>query len=225
MHAPEKLRGSMTDPGAQGRYRQSGFTLVEVLITLVLVSMVAAVAFGSLRQVFEARIRLGPYLDRSEQTTLLGGWFRQTIHALIADYDDGQHRFAGTATEISGLTASPLIAPPGTPIGFHWSLKYDAAGGVTALEYGERPSQTMQIVRWTGRDGAFAYYGEDQKWHADWPPSDADRSKSVPQLPQMVRLSGAPREAAPMIVGAVRASSVAPVFPRGVFGDLFSGNN
>ena len=60
-----------------------GFTLVEVLVTLVLLSMVAAVAFGSLRQVLEARERLRPYLDRSQETTLVSGWFRQTVQALI----------------------------------------------------------------------------------------------------------------------------------------------
>ncbi len=56
-------------------FRQSGLTLVEVLITLVLLGMVAAVAFGGLRQIFEARIRLRPYLDLSQETTLVAGWF------------------------------------------------------------------------------------------------------------------------------------------------------
>jgi type II secretory pathway component PulJ len=44
-----------------------------VLITLVLLSMVAAVAFGSLKQVLETRERLRPYLDRSQETTLVSG--------------------------------------------------------------------------------------------------------------------------------------------------------
>src|ERR1700748_2453799 len=89
--------------GIDGARRQLGFTLVEVLITLVLLSMVAAVAFGSLRQVLEARDRLRPYLDRSQETTLVSGWFRQTVQASIADYDEGKHRFVGTASEVSGL--------------------------------------------------------------------------------------------------------------------------
>lgn len=205
--------------------RQSGFTLVEVLITLVLVAMVAAVAFGSLTQVFEARNRLRPYLDQSEQTTLVASWFRQTIRALLADYDDGPHPFAGTTTQIAGLTASPLIGPPGTPVAFRWSLKYDAARDVTMLEYGEGPSQTMQIVSWTGRGGTFTYYGDDQKWHAAWPPPDADQGKSIPQLPQLVRLSEAPPDLVPMIVAATRASAVPPQPRRSVFGDVFPANN
>src|SRR5437762_9685573 len=92
---------------------QTGFTLVEVLVTLVLLSMVAAVVFGSLAQVLDARARLRPYLDRSEETVLTASWFRQTVQALIADYDTGKNRFIATSTEFSGLTASPLIGPPG----------------------------------------------------------------------------------------------------------------
>jgi prepilin-type N-terminal cleavage/methylation domain-containing protein len=206
-------------------FRQSGLTLVEVLITLVLLGMVAAVALGGLRQIFEARIRLRPYLDLSQETTLVAGWFRQTIDALLADYDEGKHRFAGTAMQISGLTTSPLIGPPGTPTAFRWSLEYDAAGDVTILEYGERPAETMEIVRWIGRKGTFTYYGEDQKWHPNWPPLDADQSKSIPQLPQLVRLSGVMHDPEPMIVAAPRASPVPPQLPRGLFGNVLPGSN
>jgi prepilin-type N-terminal cleavage/methylation domain-containing protein len=205
--------------------RESGFTLVEILVTLVLLGMVAAVAFGSLRQIFEARIRLRPYLDQAEEITFVASWFRQTIDALLADYDDGKHRFAGTAVQISGLTASPLIGPPGTPTAFYWSLQYDAAKNATTLEYGERPSGILEIVKWSGRDGSFTYYGQDEKWHRAWPPPDADQSASPPQLPRLVRLSGVPGNSVPMIVAAPRASLVPPQLRRGLLGDVLPGSN
>ena len=201
-----------------------GFTLVEVLITLVLLSMVAAVAFGSLRQVLEARDRLRPYLDRSQETTLVSGWFRQTIQASIADYDEGKHRFAGTASEVSGLTASPLVGPAGTPTAFHWVMRYDPNLDLTTLEYEESPKQTLRIAAWAGREGAFAYYAGDEKWQPAWPPSDTDQGKSIPQLPQLVRLSGAPREVMPMIIAAPRASPVAPRPPTDLLGPSLFGN-
>ncbi len=201
-----------------------GFTLVEVLVTLVLLSMVAAVAFGSLRQVLEARDRLWPYLDRSQETTLVSGWFRQTVQATIADYDDGKHRFAGTASEVSGLTASPLVGPAGTPTAFRWAMKYDAARDLTTLEYEESPKQALRIAAWAGRDGAFAYFAGEPKWQPAWPPSDSDQGKSIPQLPQLVRLSGAPRDAVPMIIAAPRASHVAPQTPPDLLGPGLFGN-
>ena len=50
------------------------------------------------------------------------------------------------------------------------------------------------------------------------------RRKVDPQLPQLVRLSGAPRDAVPMIIAAPRASHVAPQPPpicwaHGLFGN------
>jgi prepilin-type N-terminal cleavage/methylation domain-containing protein len=211
-------------PGIDGARHQGGFTLVEVLVTLVLLSMVAAVAFGSLRQVLEARDRLRPYLDRSQETTLVSGWFRQTVQASIADYDEGKHRFAGTASEISGLTSSPLVGPAGTPTAFRWAMRYDSVRDLTTLEYEESPRQTLRIAAWAGHDGAFAYYAGEQKWQPAWPPSDPDQGKSIPQLPQLVRLSGAPRDAVPMIIAAPRASHVAPQTPPDLLGHGLFGN-
>jgi hypothetical protein len=155
---------------------------------------------------------------------LVSGWFRQTVQATIADYHDGKHRFAGTASEVSGLTASPLVGPAGTPTAFRWAMKYDAARNLTTLEYEESPKQALRIAAWAGRDGAFAYYAGEQKWQPAWPPSDSDQGKSVPQLPQLVRLSGAPRDTVPMIIAAPRASRVGPQPPPDLLGPGLFGN-
>jgi len=185
---------------------QTGFTLVEVLITLVLLSMVAAIVFGSLGQVLEARARLRPYLDQSEETALVASWFRQTVQALIADYDTGKNRFAASANTFSGLTASPLLGPAGTPTAFTWALDYDPALDFTLLEYREKPSDSVEVARWRGRDAVFSYYGQDQEWRRVWPPSDLGTSTTALQLPQLVRLGGLPSGLFPTIVAAPRAA-------------------
>jgi prepilin-type N-terminal cleavage/methylation domain-containing protein len=187
---------------------QTGFTLVEVLVTLVLLSMVAAIVFGSLGQVLDARARLRPYLDKSEETALVAGWFRQTVQALIADYDTGKNRFAASANAFSGLTASPLLGPAGTPAAFTWALNYDPASDLTFLEYREKPSDTVEIARWSGKDAVFSYYDQDGEWRRVWPPTDLSTSTTVIQLPQLVRLGGLPSEIFPTIVAAPRAAPV-----------------
>ena len=151
---------------------QTGFTLVEVLVTLVLLSMVAAIVFGSLEQVLNARARLRPYLDRSEETALVAGWFRQTVQALITDYDTGKNGFAASANTFSGSTASPLLGPAGTPTAFAWALRYDGALDLMFLEYREKPHDTVEVARWSGKDAVFSYYGQDQEWRRVWPPTD-----------------------------------------------------
>jgi prepilin-type N-terminal cleavage/methylation domain-containing protein len=189
-------------------HKQTGFTLVEVLVTLVLLSMVAAIVFGSLGQVLDARARLRPYLDKSEETALVASWFRQTVQALIADYDTGKNRFAASANVFSGLTASPLLGPAGTPTAFTWALNYDPASDLTVLEYREKPSNTVEVARWSGKDAVFSYYSQDGEWRRVWPPTDLDASTTVMQLPQLVRLGGFPSELFPTIVAAPRAAPV-----------------
>jgi prepilin-type N-terminal cleavage/methylation domain-containing protein len=204
---------------ATDKWEQTGFTLIEVLVTLALLSMVVAVAFGSLRQVLDARSRLRPYLDQSEQTMLVAGWFRQTVQALIADYETGKDRFAGSADRISGLTAAPLAGPSGTPTAFRWSMRYDADTNVTVLEYAERPADTIEITRWPGHDAVFTYYDQNQEWQRAWPPADPDQAKPALQLPQLVRLGGLAPDLFPTIVAAPRGSPV----PRPVPPSFLSG--
>lgn len=191
---------------------QTGFTLVEMLVTLVIVAMVAGVVFGGLQQVFNARARLRPYLDNSEQTALIAEWFRKTLQALIADYNDGQHPFAGSMRELSGLTGSPLLGSPGTPTSVKWEIKRNEEQDITVLEYKES-NKTLRIMTWSGQGGAFAYYTDDGKWSADWPPPDTAQGKSVPQLPRLIRLSGMAGGSPLTVVAAPRASRVAPQAP------------
>jgi prepilin-type N-terminal cleavage/methylation domain-containing protein len=204
---------------------EAGFTLLEVLVTLVLLSMVVAIMFGSLGQVLDARSRLRPYLDRSQETALVAAWFRQTVTALIPDYDTGRDRFAAAATAFSGLTAAPLIGPAGTPTPFRWTLRYDPDAQATVLEYAERPSNTVEIARWSGAHPSFSYYGPDQQWRRDWPPpADMEQRRKPAQLPQLIRLDGFPRDLFPTIVAAPRASPVPRPLPPGFLGGTLSQN-
>ncbi len=203
---------------------QTGFTLVEVLVTLVLLSMVAAIVFGSLGQVLDARARLRPYLDKSEETALIASWFRQTVQALIADYDTGRNRFTASADAFSGLTASPLLGPAGTPTAFTWALNYNPASDLTILQYREKPTDTVEIARWSGKNAVFSYYGQDQEWRRVWPPTDLGASTTAMQLPQLVRLGGLPSELFPTIVAAPRATPVPQPPLPGFLGAALSQN-
>jgi len=197
---------------------QTGFTLVEVLVTLVLLGMVGAIVFGSLGQVLDARARLRPYLDQANETALVAAWFRQTVQALLPDYDTGQNRFTATESRFAGLTASPLIGPPGTPTGFAWALKYDASLDISVLEYTEMRSKAIPIARWPGRHGGFGYFDQDHEWRHQWPPAGLNEASTRPQLPQLVRLQGVPREMLPMLVAAPRASPVSRPPPPSLLG-------
>ncbi len=195
--------------------RQGGFTLLEVLITLVLVSMVVAIVFGSLRQVVDVRARLRPYLDQSEETAKVAGWFRQTVGGLLVDYKEGHNHFVGTATKLSGLTVSPLVGPPGTPTAFHWELRYDSGKDLTVLTYKERSSNTLRIASWPGHEGSFGYYGRRREWRPDWKPPDlTEKFQDVPQLPALIRLGDIDPRLFPTIVAAPRATPIPRLRPN-----------
>ena len=211
-------------PTATDKSEQTGFTLIEVLVALVLLGMVVAIIFGSLGQVVDARSRLRPYLDQAEETALVASWFRQTVQALVADYETGKDRFAATADGFSGLTASPLIGPPGTPTAFHWLLKHDPHADVTFLEYAERASNTIRVAGWSGHGIALSYYGRDQEWYRAWPPAPLEESKGAPQLPQLVRLSGFAPDLYPTIVAAPRSSAVPRTLPPSFLSGTYSQN-
>jgi prepilin-type N-terminal cleavage/methylation domain-containing protein len=209
----------------EGSGRSSGFTLVEMLVTLVLLSMVVAIVLGSLRQVLDARTRLRPYLEQSEQTMLVAGWFRQTVQGLMPDYDKGSHRFTATTSGFSGLTLAPLAGPPGTPTVFEWSLAYDAVNDVTTLEYREQNAKAVRVAAWSGREGAFSYYDEKHAWGSRWePPDTADKSQTVPQLPALIRLGNLAAEVFPTIVAAPRATPFPRPLPAEMLGSSLSQN-
>ena len=185
---------------------------------LVIVAMVMAVVFGSLQQVFDARARLRPYLDNSAEISQGSDWFRKTVQGLLADYQDQQHLFSGSIKDFSGLTSSPLLGSPGTPTSFRWQVRQKPDEDLMVLEYQEA-GKIVPILRWAGQDGGFTYYSEDGKWHVSWPPTDIDLGKTVPQLPQMVRLSGKGAGSALTVVAAPRATRVTPLPPPPMLGE------
>lgn len=220
--APDSSRARGTECADDNR--EAGFTLVEVLVTLALMAMVAAIVFGSLRPVFEARGRLRPYLDQSEETVLAASWFRQTVQSVIPDYPEAKDRFVASEAVFSGLSASPLLGAPGTPTGFRWELKYDPNADVTALVYAEGEAKSVRIASWRGRRGAFAYFGpDDRQWHPTWPVERSVQSAELarlPQFPALIRLGGLPPEVFPTVLAAPRAAPFSRPLPR----DLFSGS-
>jgi hypothetical protein len=103
-------------------------------------------------------------------------------------------------------------------------IRYDPDRDLTTLEYEESPNQTLRIAEWSGHNGVFAYYAGEQKWQPAWPPSDTDQGQSIPQLPLLVRLSGAPRDAIPLVVAAPRASPITPQPPPDLLGPSMFGH-
>lgn len=190
----ERSKASETDTG---RRSIRGFSLIEVLVVLLIIAMVVTVLASGLSRIFSLRSRLIPYLDHVEDVGMLTDWVRHSVNGLVPDYDDGTHKFSGSATGFSGLTIRSLDQRVGEPVPFSWELVNDQQGH-TILRYHEANGATIDVATWMG-PGAFAYQGSDHQWSDSWPPPSSDFTLDdtvgnatlvPPQLPALIRLSG-----------------------------------
>jgi prepilin-type N-terminal cleavage/methylation domain-containing protein len=164
---------------------QSGFTLLEMLVVLVVVGLVSVSLFEALAQMGQVSERLAPHLAVSEREGLLDGWFRNAVNGLLADRAGGENIFIGGANGFSGLTLEPLGADPGGPTPFQWALVYATSGNYTSLVYRGDGTPPREIRRWPGSKPSFSYLGPDLAWYDTWPPG----LKQARQLPAAVRLT------------------------------------
>ncbi|MGZ8218729.1 prepilin-type N-terminal cleavage/methylation domain-containing protein [Methylomagnum sp.] len=170
----------------RAKWRQRGFTLLEMLVVLVLTGLIAGILFQGLGQVFRLQNHFGVELDNMRQNAMFADWFRQVIEGVQPDYPDGKHKFTGSERRIAGLTTNPLKGMPGALAPFVLELRFDARTGETQLMYGEGEAATA-LFGWPGDKGRFVFLDADQVEHDRWPPPMSN--KPMPR-PVAVRLDG-----------------------------------
>lgn len=167
------------------RAARRGFTLVEMLVVLVLVSLLATLLIegtGFLVGKYAAVERL----RREEGLAALGGhWFASTVGATVPSRRAGR-RFAGDETAFEGVTLQPLAAESGRPTRIRWSIDEDGSRGVVYAEEGAGPWTVLASA-----DGplAFQYAGSSRRWQARWPPA-ADSRERIPRMVRLVSSGG-----------------------------------
>lgn len=171
-----------------------GFTLVEVLVVLVLLSLISTLAFEILHQTAKLRNQFLDTLEELQQGVIREHWFRSSVAALTPDYlpEQGvvyQARkpsvFIGKDKEFFGLTINALDHDGGIPTPFGWQL--DFQNNETILRYRNSEEQWWEIMRWTGKDGVFFYQAKDGQWHKQWPPvEDKQAFEKLDEISKMI---------------------------------------
>lgn len=164
------------------RRHARGFTLLEALVTLVIVSLIVAVLMQALSQALVMRTSLIRYQRETREAALQEMWFRDTVAGAVADLPDGYGPLRGTAEALSVPTLAPLS--PGGLVRAEWRLA--PVRGGHALVY--RDPRVGEVVVFPGplRGAGFDYQGDDAQWRPGWvaaPDGDA--------LPRAVRLRAA----------------------------------
>lgn len=167
-----------------------GFTLVEMLVVLIITSLAAGLLMEASTHVLGLQTRLNAQLERLRGPALSADWLRQVVQGLQPDYDDGAHRFKGTARGFAGLTTNALSGAYGGLEPFAVVLQHDAATDTTTLRYApgggagavagsmadalpegpDAAGPTVVLLRWPGNAQRLRYWDERGEPHEDWPP-------------------------------------------------------
>jgi general secretion pathway protein J len=189
--------------GVRRAASRAGFTLMEMLVTLMLVSFTTMLMFQMLGSYRIANQRVQAQSGQIDRRALFQAWFRDSVNGLYADKDLA---FDGSAIRFSGTTLNPLYASEGAPTVIEWQLaRGDTQMEVVYLENGvERWRQSLE-----GSDDAhFAYVDADDKVQDGWPPKLGKRTPG--ELPALVMLVREGRSQAQPLAAAVLGPLLPP---------------
>lgn len=170
----------------------SGFTLLEMLVTLVIVSLVAGIAWQAMGQLARIERLLEQGQMQSLAQAVRAEWVRNALASLLPGSPPGDERFRATATELQGLSAEvPRWPMPGLAL-LRLRLDHDVARDTTALQViDDGPQQdgagdaATPLLSWPGSEGRFRYLDEHGEWLDRWPP---EGRADAPALPKAVLL-------------------------------------
>jgi prepilin-type N-terminal cleavage/methylation domain-containing protein len=173
----------------------AGFTLVEALVVLTIVSLIVSLIAG-ITQIVQPMLRAAERSGLPEQRLLVTErWLATLLEGLVPDAERAHYAFRGTPDAVTGGTFAPLQAHSPHPERFRLSLVISPEGNTT-LQYAEAAAPAIALARWSGT-AEWRYIDETGREHAAWPPRIAASNDRPPALPARIELrardAGAPR--------------------------------
>lgn len=165
----------------------AGFTLMETLVMLVLVSFAVLLMFQILGSYRVARERVGERVGQLDRRALFDDWFMDSVKGLHPDRDAP---FKGTSTQFSGQSLNPLFAAPGAPIPLQWTLN-QAGDGQWQVEYSEDGKARWSLPLADTREVRFVYLDDQGKQHDSWPP-DLGLQEGLPAAVALLQTGDGP---------------------------------
>lgn len=182
----------------------AGFTLVEMLVTLVIVGLVSALLWQTLGQVAQIETRLADGNALVERDALRRAWVQQALAGIATDSaSEPALPLRGDAQTLSLLTTMPpwpaaaglervtlrlrATEPGAARDAAHITLW--AERGTDDNTLADRQSRTAPLAlwSWTGR-ARFEYLGRDGRWLPQWPPPLTQPGEIPMRLPLAVRI-------------------------------------
>lgn len=203
------------------RTRSRGFTLLEVLVTVVIFALLFTVLMAGWFQAMKAQTSLGDAARQVQQQQQLALAVRQMMSELMPPRTDRDVRFAGTRQGFAGESSASMAPGLGAaPVSV--SLQVDGIAPEVSLRI-EHPGQPAVKLPYRLIAADFRYLDASGQAHDDWPPRSTmtdGTSAAVPGLPALLQLTlQFEGQARPMtILVAPRQSTWALPVPTPPFG-------
>ncbi|MCY1327339.1 hypothetical protein D9M71_130540 [compost metagenome] len=168
--------------------RQSGFTLLEMIVVLVLVAFITTLLMQGMFYVAQVNDRFLRQGEGRQVRELAFGWFSDAVSHLAAPVNaDTSARFRGDSRSFEGVTTLAADRRAGIPVPFAYRIEADAQEKSSSAEF--IYVRMAQGSRWPlmklPGDARFQYQDAHGGWHEDWPPEPA----LADRLPEAVALS------------------------------------
>ena len=100
----------------------AGYTLLEVLITLVIVGLISGLLFEGLGGAARQSLALADKAGRLERVALASDWWRTSTASILPATEGEPNAVNGGATTLTAFVAQPLHARPGSPHTITWTI-------------------------------------------------------------------------------------------------------
>lgn len=165
------------------RHCHRGFTLLETLVTLTLISLISALLMGTLHHVYQLQLRLEKRDNVEERKEFGQRWFRDIVSGLQTDRTDAPNVLRGTPNRLAGLTTSPLsVNRIGMITPFVLETRLERNDNTVYLDYSSG-NERFTLLTVSNGELSLEYTDINGTSHDEWPPRN-----ETAQLPALVSL-------------------------------------
>lgn len=154
--------------------RQSGFTLIEMLVALVLTALITTTIMQGMGYIWRLQTRFNEVIATAAVVDMHADWWRTAIRGLLSVPPKGPGLFKGTQRELRGLS---LYAPGHSP-----DISAPLACRIATRARADILVCNDQSILRLPEGSRFNYLDPHWKRHEAWPPSTG----KYRQLPQAI---------------------------------------
>lgn len=150
--------------------RQSGFTLLELIVVLMIVSFISVLLMQGLTYVSKVNDSFLGQGTQRQHRMLAMNWFRDAVSNLVLpEADEQDWRFKGDERSFEGATLQAADRRYGIPARFAFRLE-DNPRGTQFIYVRMAENSRWPLIQLEGK-AVFHYLDQLGQWQPKWPPS------------------------------------------------------